>query len=460
MKRLIERVNIWDGGDAVFNDGAILIEEGIITAVLTRAERAKREISAAVERIDGGGKLAIPGLINAHTHLYSSLARGMSLSGFAPTSFTQILEQLWWRLDKALDAESVRTSAVVGAMEAARCGVTSLIDHHASPHAVLGSLDALRKAVCDDVGLRGVFCYEVSDRDGAAIALAGIEENRSFLTDRSGTDRPAEDRLSAGLFGLHASFTLSDETLERVAANLPTDAGIHIHAAEGPEDETQCVAEHGMRVVERLDRFGLLRPTSILVHCLHLDEAEKDLVCERGAIVVHNPRSNMNNAVGIFDLDRFLDRGLLVGLGTDGLGTNMLAELFTAALLQKSHRRDSLAAPFPALYRLLFEDNPRIIERSLGVKVGRIAPGYPADIAILDYTPPTPLSGDTILGHILFGLAVHSLRVSDLLVAGRMILKAGRFCDLDEEEIYAHAREQAARLWKKAAKTDGEESAA
>ncbi|MCD5415706.1 putative aminohydrolase SsnA [Candidatus Bipolaricaulota bacterium] len=453
MKRLVERVNIWAGGDAVVNNGAILLDGGTIEAVLTHEELAECEIPAAVERIDGGGRLAIPGLVNAHTHLYSSLARGMSLPGFAPTSFTQILEQLWWRLDKALDAESVRTSAVVGAMEAARCGVTSLIDHHASPYAVPGSLEGLRKAVCDDVGLRGVFCYEVSDRDGEEIALAGIEENRSFLSDqsltaRSSTDHPADDRLSAGLFGLHASFTLSDATLERVASSLPEGVGIHIHVAEGPEDEMQCVAEHGLRIVERLDRFGMLRPTSILAHCLHLDEAEKDLLSARNVIVAHNPRSNMNNAVGAFDLDGSLGRNLLVGLGTDGLGANMLAELFTAALFQKASRNDPLAAPFPSLHRLLFENNPRIVERTLGVKVGRISPGYPADIAILDYIPPTPLSGDTILGHILFGIAVHSLRVTDLFVAGRAVLRDGRFCDFDEDEVYAHAREQAARLWR------------
>jgi len=446
MKRLIEGIRVWDGADRLIEDGAILIDGDTIETVLTGKERERYEIPPNAERIDGEGKLAIPGLVNAHTHLYSSLARGMALPNYSPRTFTQILEQLWWRLDKALDAEMVRVSALVGAMEAARCGVTTLIDHHASPHAIPGSLTSLRQAVCEKVGLRGAFCYEVSDRDGAKISDQGITENLDFLTTKD-----SQDSLSIGLFGLHASFTLCDDTLEKVARNLPNDAGVHIHVAEGPEDETQCVAEHGLRIVERLERFGLLRPTSVLAHCLHLDEVEKDLVAEREAMVVHNPRSNMNNAVGTFDLDGFLNRDVLTGLGTDGLGANMLSELFTAALLQRASSRDPLVAPFSALNRLLFRNNPLVAERLFGIKLGRIAPGYPADIALLDYRPPTPLSAETILGHLLFGISVHSLRVSDLFVNGRPILRDGRFLDLDEEGIYSHAREAAKRLWGRAA---------
>jgi len=377
MRLLIEGARIWDGAECVIEDGAILIDGETIEAVLP-SESSSHEVPSSVERIDAKGKLAIPGFVNAHTHLYSSLARGMSVPGFSPTSFTQILEQLWWRLDKALDADSVRTSALVGAMEAARCGVTTLIDHHASPHAIPGSLNALRDAVCEQVGLRAALCYEVSDRDGLTQRDEGIEENLRFINTIS-----PEKKRCAAQFGLHASFTLSDETLGRVAEQLPEDTGVHIHVAEGPEDETQCVAKHGMRVVERLDRFGILRPNSILVHCLHLDEKEKDLVAERDVIVVHNPHSNMNNAVGPFDLNGFLSRNVLTGLGTDGLGANMLGELFTAGLLQKHTQEDPLAASFPALQRLLFSNNTDIVERLFGFKVGGISPGCPADIALL-----------------------------------------------------------------------------
>jgi len=441
MTQLIENVAVWDGRESVLPSGTIHIEETRIARVVPTSETADAPQNAV--RIDGTGKLAIPGLVNAHTHLYSSLARGMTVSPFAPTTFTDILEQLWWKLDKALDDETVQTSALVGAMEAARCGVTTLIDHHASPNAIPGALDRLRRAVCDDVGLRGVFCYELTDRDGNERSAQGLKENLRFLNV---PDAGVPGRFAA-LFGLHASFTVSDETIEQVAASLPEGAGIHIHVAEGPEDEVECEARHGTRIVGRLDRHGLLGPNSILAHCLHIDEAEKDLIAERDAVVVHNPRSNMNNAVGLFDMPGFLGRDVLTGLGTDGLGCNMLAELFTAGILQKHSRGDVLAGSFADLDRILFVNNPLIASRLLGVDVGRIEAGAPADIVLLEYTPPTPLHVDTLLGHLLFGVAVHSLRVTDLFVAGRPVLRDGGFVDLDEPGIYARAREQASALW-------------
>jgi len=443
MKRLIEPITVWDGRSTVLHDAAIVLEDGRVTDVLSRTQRTGSAADID-DRIDGSGKLAIPGLVNAHTHLYSALARGMAISGFAPTSFAQILEQLWWRLDKALHAASVRASALVGAMEAARCGVTTLIDHHASPNAIAGSLDTMRRVVCDEIGMRGVFCYELTDRDGIERRDAGIDENLRFLSSIA-----PGDTMSAAQFGLHAAFTLSDESLERVADALPEGAGVHTHVAEGPEDEDQTQAKHGETVIDRLDRFGLLRPRSILVHCLHLSEAEKDLIAERDAMVVHNPRSNMNNAVGLFDLDGYLGRGILTGLGTDGLGSNMLGELFTAGILQKHSRGEPLVGSFDQLDALLFRGNPAIVERLLGVRVGRIEAGGPADVALLDYVPPTPLSADNILGHLLFGMAVHTLRVSDLIVAGRDVIRNGRFVEIDEVAAYAMAREAADGLWKR-----------
>ena len=440
MTLRIDNLRLWDGRNHVISDASLLIDDGLVVRVSPAPDTT--DFPQDAERIDGSGKLAIPGLVNAHTHLYSSLARGMSVSPFAPKSFTEILEQLWWKLDKALDPESVRISALVGAMEAARCGITTLIDHHASPNAIPESLDALRETVTDELGLRAVLCYELSDRDGMKRRDEGIAENLRFLS-RQDSD------TAASQFGIHASFTVSDNTLAMVAESIPENAGIHIHVAEGPEDEIQCVEKHGVRIAERLDRFGLLRSHSILAHCLHIDESEKDLIAEREAIVVHNPRSNMNNAVGAFDLDGFLERGILTGLGTDGLGADMLAELFTAGILQKHSHTDPLAGSFDALYSLLFVNNPVIAGRLLGIELGQIVPGAPADLVLLDYVPPTPLEGENVLGHLLFGTAVHSLRVSDSFVAGRQILTDGRFVELDEEAVYAHVREQAASLWKR-----------
>jgi putative selenium metabolism protein SsnA len=436
----IDNLRLWDGQSRVLSNTSLLLENDRIVGIIPTSDAETAHPDA--DRIDGQGKLAIPGLVNGHTHLYSSLARGMSVAPYAPTTFTQILEQLWWKLDKALDPEAVRISALVGAMEAARCGVTTLIDHHASPNAIPESLNALQETVVEELGLRGAFCYELSDRDGSERRNQGIDENLRFLS------LPKSDKVAAQ-FGIHASFTVSDETLAMVAERIPENAGIHIHVAEGPEDEVQCETKHGLRVIERLDGFGLLRPQSILAHCLHINESEKDLIAERGSIVIHNPRSNMNNAVGVFDLAGFLDRGILTGLGTDGLGANMLAELFTVGILQKHSLGNSLAGSFDALYQLLYVNNPAIAGRLLGIDLGQLTVGAPADVVLLDYVPPTPLEAGNALGHLLFGTAVHSMRVTDSFVAGRPILRDSRFVDLDEEAIYAHAREQAASLWKR-----------
>ena len=442
MKRLIRNVTVWDGVSSLVHAGAILIDGASVSGVFSDEQAAREAAGESLdELVEGHGRLAIPGLVCAHTHLYSSLARGMALPGFSPSTFTQILEQLWWRLDKGLDSESVRASALVGAMEAARCGITTLIDHHASPNAIPGSLSTMRETVCQQVGLRGAFCYEVTDRDGEALSSAGITENARFMAEAKG------DPLCSAQFGLHAAFTVSDRTLAQVAEHLPEGAGIHIHVAEGPEDEIQSAQEYGVTVVERLDRFGLLRNTSILAHCLHINEDEKDLIAERDAMVVHNPRSNMNNAVGAFDLDGFVERDILTGLGTDGLGANLFAELFTAGILQKHQAEDPLAGGFPLLDAMLFQGNPAIAKRLFGLGFGRIEAGGPADIALLDYTPPTPLTPENLLGHLLFGIGVHSLRVADLFTAGRPILRNGSFVEIDEAEAYAHSRESAAALW-------------
>lgn len=438
MTLRIDNLRLWDGGNHVSTNASLLIKDGKIAGLSPTSEAGVLPQDA--QQMEGRGKLAIPGLVNAHTHLYSSLARGMAVTPFAPTTFTEILEQLWWKLDKALDPETVRVSALVGAMEAARCGVTTLIDHHASPNAIPDALDALRETVTEELGLRAALCYELSDRDGIESRDQGIAENLRHLARR-------RSEMVAAQFGIHASFTVSDDTLAKVAEAIPDDAGIHIHVAEGPEDEVQCEAKHGMRVIGRLDHFGLLRPRSILAHCLHIDEAEKDLIAERDAMVVHNPRSNMNNGVGTFDLMDFLDRGITTGLGTDGLGANMLAELFTAGILQKHAAGSPLAGSFDALYGLLFANNPAIARRLLGANIGQLAVGAPADVVLLDYEPPTPLEAGTALGHLLFGTAVHSMRVTDSFVAGRPILRDSHFVDLDEDAIYAHAREQAASLW-------------
>lgn len=442
MKILIEGATIWNGADRLFENGAIIIDPPYIEAVLTRDELALYDIPLSIERIDGMGKLAIPGLVNAHTHLYSTLARGMTVSGFAPRSFCELLQQLWWRVDRALDKEDIYMSGLVGAMAAARCGVTTLIDHHSSPNAVSGSLTELQRAVTQTVGLRGAFAYEISDRNGPHNCQEGIAENLAFLAELS-----AIERMTAASIGLHASFTLSDKTLERVAQQVPGCVGIHIHVAEGPEDEEDCQRRYGMRIVERLQYFNLLKPQSILAHCVHLNEKEQDLIAQSNAIIVHNPRSNMNNGIGALNLRPLLEQEIVVGLGSDGLGANILAELLTAALLQRHIHADTCAIDPATMQQILFTNNYTIVQRLFGIEIGKIAAGALADIALIDYYPSTPLRCSNISGHLFFGLAAGELRVSALLVDGRIIIKQGEFTAIDEREIAGHAQVKAEELW-------------
>ncbi|MCU1279621.1 MAG: amidohydrolase, partial [bacterium] len=238
--------------------------------------------------------LTLPGFVCAHTHLYSSLARGMPAPPEAPRNFTEILERVWWRLDRALDAEAVELSALVGAVEAAKVGCTTLVDHHASPGrngvAVEGSLDLVAGAIAK-VGLRGVVCYEVTDRNGADEARAGIRENERFL-ERVRHEPP---RLIRAMVGAHAAFTLSDGTAEALADVARRHrAGVHIHVAEDAVDRDK----DGRSTVSWLQARGLLDERTLLAHCVHVDDADVARIRDTGATVVHNPRSNANNAVG------------------------------------------------------------------------------------------------------------------------------------------------------------------
>ena len=270
---------------------------------------------AGVARRDCSGTLVLPGNVCAHHHLYSALSRGMPYRLEAPRNFLQILQRIWWRLDRALDEPTVRLSALVGGLDALRAGTTTVIDHHASPNFIDGSLDVIADALAE-LGLRSVLCYEVTDRDGPARAAAGVAENRRFLA------RP--HRLARGMMGAHASFTLGDDTLAACAeAAAASGVGVHIHVAEDGADQQDAEAAYGLRVVERLGRAGVLGPDALLAHCIHVTGQEVADITACGAAVAHNPRSNMNNRVGY---SPFAHIGTRVALGTDGIGGDMIAE--------------------------------------------------------------------------------------------------------------------------------------
>jgi putative selenium metabolism protein SsnA len=390
-----------------------------------------------VKAIDCTGCLIVPGNVCAHTHVYSALARGMPQRLEPPRDFLDILRRVWWRLDRALDPETITASATVGAMEALLSGTTTLVDHHASPNAIDGSLDLIADAF-GRLGLRSILCYEVSDRDGPGPAHAGIAENDRFLGAVRSGDRP----LVRGMVGAHASFTLSDRTLAGcVATAHGHGVGIHIHAAEDAIDEREAEATHGLRVVERLARSGALDGRTLLAHGVHLDAHEAGLIVESRATVVHDPRSNMNNAVGRPTLGRL---GARVALGTDGIGADMFEESRTGYLRLREEGDDPGSA-WP-LDRLA--EGTRFVGRAFDEpRLGTIESGAPADLVVLDYAAPTPVAPETLAGHWLFGLSGRAVR--DVVVAGRVVVANRRLTTVDPAEIAATAREATGRLWRR-----------
>lgn len=413
----------------------VVVDAGRVTAVGTAPE--------GIPRRDCSGCLLIPGNVCAHTHLYSALARGMPYGLEPPRNFTQILQRVWWRLDRALDDEGVRASALAGAMDALLSGTTSLVDHHASPNAIAGSLGVIAEAL-EQIGVRSVLCYEVTDRDGPERARAGVEENRRFLkAARTPAGGPGGAHpLARGLVGAHASFTMSEETLAAcVEVAREFGSGIHIHVAEDAADQRDAQVRFGRRVVQRLADAGALTERALLAHCIHVDEAEQALIRDSRATPLHNARSNMNNAVGHAPVGRLGDR---LALGTDGIGGDMFAE--SRAAYWRAREDDVFLGPQWVLERLA--EGARVAAAAFGEpSLGRIEPGAPADIAVLRYAPPTPLHDGNVAGHWVFGLTARQVR--DVIVAGEVVVEDGRLTRVDQERLAARFREQAGRLWRR-----------
>ncbi|MFH0793000.1 MAG: putative aminohydrolase SsnA [bacterium] len=429
-----------DEKEPIIPDGALYIKENKIVEVGTSQEILGKYKDFATIRANG--RVVMPGLINGHMHLYSTFARGLDLKNTPPESFIQILEKLWWRLDKALTEQAIYYSALTPLLQAVRCGTTTLIDHHASPRALRGSLFLLAN-LFEEIGLRGCLCYEVSDRDGEEIARLGIEENRRFIASKA-----ANTELMRGLFGLHAQFTLSDETLRqcREAAESAQALGFHIHCAEALSDQEAAQAKHGKRVVERLKEFGILGLCSVAAHCVHVNDHEMGLLAESGTFVAHNPRSNMNNAVGCAPVARMLGKGVLVGLGTDGMSASMWDELKVGNLLHKHASGDSNAGTVE-IFRALFYNNAAFASRLFGETIGILTPGALADIIILDYLPPTPLNSRNVIGHVLFGLVDASVETT--IVNGRVIMRNHQILTIDEVSLAEASRKTAQNIWEK-----------
>ena len=397
------------------------------------------------EEIDGEGRLLLPGLVNAHMHFYGTYARGLALPR-QPRNFDEILRWLWWTLDKALDLDAVYYSTLLPALLAVRNGVTTVIDHHASPNAVAGSLDEIEEAL-QVVGMRGLLCYEVSDRDGKEIRDAGLEENARYIRKCQAAKEEDPDYCYDGMIGLHASFTLDDDSLEQAAILGETlNRGHHIHVLEGTLDEKETRRKYGAGVAERLYQYGIFGSQSIAAHGIYLDERGMDLVAERDTVVAHNPQSNMNNAVGRADIFALLERGVTVGLGTDGMTPDVKVDARAGFLLHHHHLSDPTVG-WMEMQQMMLKNNPAIYRRLTGQKVGQITPGFLADLILVDYYPPTALNADTIWGHYLYGIA--DAPVNTTVINGEIVMHDKKIPGIDEGEIARESQAVAARVWER-----------
>ena len=421
-------------------NGGVLIEGKLIKEV-GKSDTLRAKYPEA-EYIDARGRLVMPGLINVHMHYYSTFARGMNLGGKGATTFGEILTGLWWRLDKQLTLDDVYYSCAGPMIDSVRSGVTSVVDHHASPFAAAGSLFKIAEAA-KIFGIRSNLCYETSDRDGEEIALEGIRENVRFAE----YCKVQNDDMLTSLFGMHAQMTIGEKTLDKcIEAALSAGIGFHIHAAEGIEDVIDGVSKYGQRVIERLGKYGVLSEKSIAVHCIHITDEEMDMLKESGVAVAHNPQSNMGNAVGVSPVLEMMKRGVLVGMGTDGYTSDMLESLKTAAILHK-HASGIPSVAWAEPHTMLFENNKKIMERFIRGKVGTLAKNHYADIIIADYKGPTPVDETTINSHILFG--VTGRHVDTTIINGMIVMNERELVNIDEEELLAKSREHAKKLWKR-----------
>ncbi len=420
-----------------YNCGAVLIANGSIVDVGESA--ALRSKYGNAQFIDAKGGIIMPGFINVHEHIYSALARGMNIAGYAPTNFLEILDGMWWTVDKTLTLEQVKQSALATYMECIKNGVTTIFDHHASFSAIEGSLFTIAEAA-RMAGVRSNLCFEVSDRHGRQKMEQAVLENENFIKHALADD---SDMLAA-MMGLHASFTLSPETLDFVRAHKPDGVGYHIHVAEGKADLDDSLQKYGKRTIERLSDEAILGDTTLAVHCIYLDDHEMQLLRESNTMVAHNPESNMGNACGCPPTLKIYQNGILTGLGTDGYTHDVLESWKVANVLHKHELRNPNAG-WQELPAMLFDGNAKIANRYFKKKLGALEVGAAGDVIISDYNPYTPLNADNYNGHILFGMQGNSITTT--IINGQIVMKDRILTTLDEAKITADIRQGAAKLW-------------
>ena len=424
-------------GQGYYEHGAVAYEGTTITDV--GQESALRAKYPQAHIIDAKGGVIMPAFINAHTHIYSALARGLSIVGNNPTNFYEVLDGTWWAIDRKLTLAGTRASADALYIDCIKQGVTTIFDHHASFCEVPGSLMRIAE-VTREFGMRACLCYEVSDRDGEEKSLQSVQENKDFIDY---CEQNPSDMLKA-MFGGHALFTISDKTFDRMAAANSGRVGYHIHVSEGMNDVYDSLQNYGRRPVQRLQDHGILGPKTILGHCIHVNTAEMDIIKATDTMCVNNPESNMGNAVGISPVLQLYKKGILIGLGTDAY-TNDMLESIKVALCSQRHNACMPNVGWCEVTDMLFRNNAKMAERTGFPTLGVLKPGAAADVIVMDYKPFTPFSDANIDGHMLFGMTGRQCQTT--MINGRILMKDRVLTEIDEEAVNAHILESSKRLW-------------
>jgi cytosine/adenosine deaminase-related metal-dependent hydrolase len=402
-----------------FRNTHILVEEGMDSKI--------KFIDSILEYpdatiIDCKEKLVTKSFACGHHHAYSALATGMPASKKRITNFYDTLQYLWWVLDKALDKDMVEASALATAVACAKNGTTFIIDHHSSPNFIEGSLEVIQKAF-DKVGVAHLLCYEITDRNGMKPAEEALSETESYL------------KKHQGLVGLHASFTVDDETFEKaIAIAEKYNTGIHIHTAEDDIDQKHCMRQYKKRIIERFFKSGAIKsPKTILAHCIHLDSSEKGILKNTPVWIAQNPDSNLNNQVGYFNSEWLPE---IVMLGTDGMHSDMLRSARTAYFSGKNYEE----IDFQIIYQR-FRKVHQYIQKNAFIGDGE------NNLVVLDYPSFTPINQDNFLGHFIFSL--ESKHIQHVIANGKIIVKDRIIQTVNETEVTKFCREQAIRLWEK-----------
>ena len=418
-------------------DGAVALDGEVIKEVGALSELRAKYPDA--EFVDARGGVIMPGLINVHTHIYSGLARGLSIDGFNPTNFLEVLDGQWWYIDRHLTLDGTRACAWATYLDCIRNGVTTIFDHHASFCEIPGSLFAIEE-VAKQAGVRSCLCYEVSERDGEEKCSQAVQENADFARHC----KEENSDMMRAMFGGHALFTISDRTFEAMVKANDGLTGYHIHVAEGMNDVCDSLRNYGCRPVNRLLYNGILGEKTILGHCIHVSPAEMDIIKETNTMVVNNPQSNMGNAVGCSPILQMWQKGILVGLGTDAYTHDMLESMKTVLAIQR-HNAMLPNVAWGEATGMLFRNNAAIGARYFEKPLGVLKPGAAADVIVMDYAPFTPLSEENIDGHMLFGMAGRNCRTT--IVNGRVLYQDRAFTQIDEEAVNAFCMEQSKKLW-------------